>query len=185
MRATTRVRGRPTAKRVAISNPNPGEERHAMTATKTIDPVELLKEDHEKVKQLFKQFEDGKSESSRMNAARKAIQELEIHAEIEEKIFYPAFHKESKADDADSVFREATEEHHVQHLLIGELKKMQDDDPEFEAKFTVLAENVQHHIKEEESEMLKEAEDLDDDLLAKLGSDMMARKKELMEAAKG
>jgi hemerythrin superfamily protein len=156
-----------------------------LTATKTVDPIELLKDDHEKVKKLFDQFEQGKSESARVNAARKAIMELEVHAEIEEKIFYPAFREQSKADDADGVFREATEEHHVQHLLIGELKKMQDDDPEFEAKFTVLAENVRHHIQEEESEMLPEAKELDGDLLAELGSEMMGRKKELMAEAKG
>jgi len=155
-----------------------------MPATKTVDPIALLKDDHDKVRELFDQFETAKSEVPRMKAARKAIMELEIHAEIEEKIFYPAFHKESKADDADSVFREATEEHHVQHLLIGELKKMKDDDPEFEAKFTVLAENVRHHIEEEESEMLPEAEELDQGLLESLGSKMMQKKEKMMADAK-
>jgi len=155
-----------------------------MPATKTVDPIELLKDDHDKVRELFDQFETAKSEVPRMKAARKAIMELEIHAEIEEKIFYPAFHKESKADDADSVFREATEEHHVQHLLIAELKKMKDDDPEFEAKFTVLAENVRHHIEEEESEMLPEAEELDQGLLESLGSKMMQKKEKMMADAK-
>lgn len=156
-----------------------------MTATKTVDPIELLKDDHDKVKKLFDQFEQGKSASARTNAARKAIMELQVHAEIEEKIFYPAFREKSDTSDADSVFREATEEHHVQHVLIGELNKMQDDDPEFEAKFTVLAENVRHHIEEEESEMLPEAAKMDDDLLATLGSKMKEKKQDMMASMKG
>jgi len=155
-----------------------------VTATKTVDPIELLKTDHEEVKKLFDQFEQGKSESAKSKAARKAIMELEIHAEIEEKIFYPAYHKNAREKDADSIFREATEEHHVQHLLIKELKKMKDDDPEFEAKFTVLAENVRHHIQEEESEMLPEAANMDGDLLAELGEKMTEKKDKLKESMK-
>lgn len=153
----------------------------ASTATKA-DPVALLKEDHTLVKGLFDKFESAKSEGPKVKAARQALIELKVHAAIEEEIFYPAFDKQLGNKEAHEVYLEAEEEHHVAHMLIAELDGLADDDEHFEAKFTVLAENVRHHIEEEETQMLPKAKELGKELLMQLGEQMATRKKELMSA---
>lgn len=153
-----------------------------MPATAVTDPVRLLKDDHQAVKELFDKFESARSEGPKVKAARQAIVELKVHAAIEEDIFYPAFDKEVKSSEAHDIYLEADEEHHVAHVLIAELDAMPDDHEHFEAKFTVLAENIRHHIKEEETEMLTKAKEMGKDRLAELGEQMQARKKELMAA---
>jgi hemerythrin-like domain-containing protein len=150
-----------------------------------VDPIALLKEDHARVKKLFDEFEQTTNKRSKHRIAREALVELEVHAGIEEDIFYPAFEAESDAEESESIVLEAEEEHHVVHVLIDELKSMPDDDEgRFEAKFTVLAENVRHHIKEEEDEMLPQARKLGDERLRELGSEMAKRKKELTKQFK-
>ena len=116
--------------------------------------IDMLKEDHQKVKELFEQFESAEG-SERAEIAATAIMELEIHAELEEKLIYPAIRQEIDEDD---MMNEAVEEHHLVHVLIKELKKLKPADEIFQAKFTVLGELVKHHIEEEEDEMLPKAE---------------------------
>ena len=108
--------------------------------------IEMLKEDHDKVKALFEQFEeaDGREKGE---IAKTAIQDLEVHAELEEKLIYPAIRAEIDHDD---MMNEAVEEHHLVHVLIAELKKLKSSDDKFQAKFCVLGELVKHHIEEEE-----------------------------------
>ena len=77
------------------------------------DPISMLKEDHRKVKDLFDQFEKAKDTRIQKQVANKAIQELKVHAAIEEEIFYPGI--EGLVDD-EEIMHEATEEHHVVHL---------------------------------------------------------------------
>lgn len=115
--------------------------------------VELLRKDHEKVKMLFREFESAADQKE--DIVRQALSELELHATAEEQVFYPAV-LEDWQDAAPSI-DESFEEHHVMRLLIGELKDMSPEDTRFEAKFTVLAENVKHHIKEEEAELFARA----------------------------
>jgi len=149
------------------------------------DPIALLKEDHTKVKKLFDEFEQSSDRRSKHRIAREALVELEVHAGIEEDIFYPAFEAESTEEESESIVLEAEEEHHVVHLLVDELKSMPDDDEgRFEAKFMVLAENVRHHIKEEEDEMLPKAKKLGKERLAELGEEMTTRKQELTKQFK-
>ena len=88
-------------------------------------------------------------------SSRTALMELEVHSKLEEELIYPAIRAEIDDDD---LMDEALEEHHVVHGLLGELKKMKPSDERYDAKFTVLAENVRHHIKEEESDMFPMAE---------------------------
>lgn len=116
--------------------------------------VEMLKEDHAHVKGLFEEFEAAEAQTQ-AGIAAKAIAELEIHAELEEKLIYPAIRK---AIDDTNLMNEAVEEHHLVHVLIAELKKLKPKDEKFHAKFCVLSELVKHHIEEEEGEMLPEAE---------------------------
>jgi hypothetical protein len=75
---------------------------------------------------------------------------------------------------------EAVEEHHVVKVLLGELTGMSAEDEAFDAKVTVLMENVRHHVEEEEEELLPQSEEiLGKDELARLGEAMAARKKQL------
>ena len=117
---------------------------------RTNPAVSLLKDDHDRVKRLFDEFEKAKGRAARKKIVRKALTELKVHAAIEEEIFYPAVRKPIGKE----IMNEADEEHHVAKLLIAELEAMNGSESHFDAKFTVLAENVRHHIKEEENEML-------------------------------
>ena len=137
--------------------------------------IELLREDHQKVQDLFEEFE-GADNRSRQRIVDQALTELEIHSKLEEGLIYPAIRD---ALDEDDMMDEALEEHHVVDLLIKELRKMGPKDERYKAKFTVLAEIVKHHIEEEESEVLPQAEETDIDM-AELGQEAMALKEKLM-----
>ncbi|HET9476805.1 MAG TPA: hemerythrin domain-containing protein [Dehalococcoidia bacterium] len=141
----------------------------------------MLREDHRKVKELFRKFESTEDTQEKKAIADTAILELDIHARLEEEIYYPAVRKMS--DDIDEIMNEAEEEHHVVEELMKELLQMKADDPMFTAKFTVMSENVEHHIDEEESEMLPKAAELGRETMEDLGSRMEQRKQELMSAA--
>lgn len=117
-----------------------------------------LREDHQKVKQLFEEFEAATENGAKQRIVEEALAALQEHSYVEEKVLYPAF---EPALDEDLLMDEALEEHHVVHLLIAELKKMSAGDDRFDAKFTVLAENVRHHIKEEEGQMFLQVEESD------------------------
>jgi len=148
-----------------------------------MDAVKLLKDDHKKVKDLFRQFESARTADRKMKIAQEAMNELDVHAEIEEEIFYPA--AKAKADnEGKELVAEAVEEHHVVKMLIAELKAMPEVNEQFEAKFTVLIENVEHHIEEEEKEMLPDAKKTLGKDIDMLGDQMAARKKELMAATR-
>jgi hemerythrin superfamily protein len=143
----------------------------------TTNPVfDMLKKDHKKVEGLFDEFEAAEDARSKTRIIQETLRELEVHAQLEEELIYPAIRK--KIDEAD-IMDEALEEHHVAHLLINELKRMKHSDGRYEAKFTVLGESIKHHVKEEEGTMFPEAEkaDLNWD---ELGHAAMERKEELM-----
>ncbi len=141
------------------------------------DALQLLRNDHREVKELFREFEDADGSKRKQQIAEKAIMSLEIHADIEEEIFYPSVRRQ---DDVESeLMNEAEEEHHVARLLIDELKRARKRDERWEAKFKVLAESVRHHIEEEESEMLPRAAEAGAQKLAELGEQMQQRKMQL------
>ena len=139
--------------------------------------IAILKKDHATVKDLFDKFEKTESSSEKERIIGKAVSELKMHAAVEEEIFYPTVRKHVGTD----IMNEADEEHHVAKVLIAELDLNRGGGDHREAKFTVLAESVRHHIKEEENEMLPKAKELDIDFEA-LGQKMLDRKKELKEA---
>ena len=138
--------------------------------------IALLKEDHEKVKGLFDQFEQAKSRGAKKKLVYRALEELKVHAAIEEEVFYPAVRKPVGKE----VMNEADEEHHVAKLLIAELDVMDGSESHFDAKFMVLAENVRHHIKEEENEMLPKAQKVKLDFSA-LAEKMVRQKERLLK----
>jgi hemerythrin-like domain-containing protein len=137
--------------------------------------IEMLREDHRKVQELFQQFEEGDDEAKEQ-VADQTIRELEIHAALEEEIFYPAAREEV---DEEETIDEALEEHHVAKLLLAELKKMSPGDKHYEAKYKVLAESVKHHIKEEESELFPSIQGSLD--AEKVGQQMETRKPKLQQ----
>ena len=148
------------------------------TRSKTLTAIDLLKEDHDKVKKAFKEFE--KMDRSDTETCRQLVQtvceDLRVHTMLEDEIFYPAVRE---AIDDEDIMNEAAVEHETAKMLIEQLENMQEDDPNFHATFTVLGEYVRHHIKEEEGEMFAAAKksDLDFDELA---GRMRQRKEELV-----
>lgn len=140
--------------------------------------VAMLKEDHEKVKQLFEEFKEVKGRE-KTEIAKTAIRELEVHADLEERIIYPAIRQKIDMDDT---MNEAVEEHHLVHVLIRELKKLKPSNEQFEAKFNVLAELVKHHVREEEGEILPQAEKSDLDW-EQLETQVRKRKEQLLARA--
>jgi hypothetical protein len=138
--------------------------------------IAMLKEDHEKVKTLFDQFEKAQSRPAKKKIVRQALEELKIHAALEEELFYAAVRKPVGKE----IMNEADEEHHVAKLLIAELDVMDGSESHFDAKFMVLAENVRHHIQEEEGEMLPQAQKAKIDFPA-LAEKMMRRKQRLSQ----
>ncbi|HZA52996.1 MAG TPA: hemerythrin domain-containing protein [Candidatus Udaeobacter sp.] len=138
--------------------------------------IEMLRDDHRQVKELFHQFERTEEEDRKKHIAAETLHELEVHARLEEEIFYPAARQE--IDDKQLII-EALEEHHVAKILLSELKRIGSGDERFDAKYKVLAENVKHHIQEEESKLFPMLEDsLATD---EVGQEMEARKEQLQE----
>jgi hypothetical protein len=138
--------------------------------------IAILKKDHDTVKGLFEEFEKAETTARRTKIVDQALTELKIHAILEEEIFYPTV----RAHVGRDIMNEADEEHHVAKVLIAELDTVDAKNDHRDAKFTVLAESVRHHIREEETEMLPKAKELDIDFEA-LGQRMLARKKELLK----
>ena len=114
--------------------------------------------------------------------AQKILKELEIHTAIEEEIFYPAF-KDKAGQEGEEEVAEALEEHQSVKTAIKELRTMDVDDEAFESTFMNMMHDVQHHVAEEESEMLPLAEEALSDSLEELGAEMMRRKHDFLESA--
>jgi hemerythrin superfamily protein len=141
------------------------------------DAISIILADHRKVEELFSEFEQlgERAVKSKRKTVEQICEELTIHAEMEEQLFYPAFRKASKQDDE---VLEAVEEHLALKLLIAKLLELDVDDERLKAKVTVLKEIVQHHVKEEEKEMLPEARKVLKDQLATLGEQMLPLKQQ-------
>ena len=141
--------------------------------------VELLTDDHRKVKKLFKDFEklkDGDGSTKEKSAIVQEIcRELAVHAKVEEEIFYPEVR--ASVDD-DDLMDEADVEHAGAKSLIAELEAMKPGDDHYDAKVTVLGEYIDHHVKEEQEEMFPKAKKARLDM-AQLGERIMQRKEEL------
>jgi hemerythrin superfamily protein len=154
-----------------------GRGRIMQSKDKNTNAISILKEDHQKVKDLFFRFEETNGSATKAKIVAEALMALKVHATIEEELFYPAVRQH--IEDDEGIMDEADEEHHVAKVLIAELEKMTGDEGHWEAKFKVLAESVRHHIKEEEGKLFKEARKTDIDF-GVLGSQMAQLKQKLM-----
>jgi hypothetical protein len=148
-----------------------------------MNAMELLKQDHEKVKKLMEEIDSTteRGVKTREELFTKFKQEMTVHERIEEEIFYPRLTEQAKTKE---IALEGYEEHHVVDMVMAELDDVSYDDERWGAKFTVMKENVEHHIEEEEGEMFKLARQaLDSDELEELGERMESMKKELQVSA--
>jgi hemerythrin-like domain-containing protein len=144
---------------------------------KSEDAIAMLEADHQKVRDLFEEYRAAEGEE-RKDIAERVFRELEIHAQLEEDIFYPAV--ASKGDDAQKKrVATARREHEKVKRLIGELRKLAPNDDRYDAKFQELMESVEQHVEEEEGELFAEAEsELGDDAEA-LGARMEESRKQI------
>ena len=141
-----------------------------------MDAIALLKQDHDKVKELLARLESttDRAEKTRTELFARIKGELTVHEIIEEEIFYPELKAHPKAKD---IVLEGYEEHHVVDMLMGELEALDVTDESWGAKALVMKENVEHHIEEEEGEMFKAARSVFDKAeLEDLGARMAERK---------
>jgi hypothetical protein len=136
--------------------------------------TDLLKKQHREVRGLFKKLEGTDNARMRRQLMNEVARSLEGHTLIEEEIFYPAV-RGLETQKAEEMVLEAYEEHHVVKLVLAELPRVNPEDDRFEAKMTVLAELVEHHVAEEEKEMFKLAQKLGRAELAELGEQMEER----------
>jgi hemerythrin-like domain-containing protein len=147
------------------------------------DACDLLDADHRAVKKMFKEYEEltssrGRSAAQKkMDLAHQICNELKVHAQIEEEIFYPALREALKDTD---MLAEAEVEHQSAKDLIAQIESMPEADEMFDAKVKVLGEYIDHHVKEERNELFPQARASGVDLVS-LGELLRLRKADLME----
>jgi len=117
-----------------------------------MNPIQLLKEDHRTVKGLFRKFESATRTADKQKLGQEIIEELSIHAGIEEQLVYPLI-RELGERGGESVLN-ALEEHHAVKVILAELDKMNADHERYSAKMHVVKESVEMHIEEEEARLL-------------------------------
>lgn len=144
-----------------------------------MDALELLKQDHQRVADLFKQVEATEDEKKHEKLFEQIKTELETHTHIEETILYPAFEKHEELKD---ITLEAYEEHKQVKTLLREIDRLTDGSERFDAKLKVMIENVEHHVEEEEQEMFPKVKKVYDKAqLEELGQELEQAKKQFQK----
>jgi hemerythrin superfamily protein len=140
------------------------------------DAIAMLRADHRLVNDLFAQFEKARSPERKRGLAQQICQELTVHAQLEEELFYPA----AKAALRDKeLVPEARVEHETIKRLIEQISEPNVDGEDFDARVKVLAEYVKHHVKEEQGELFPKVKASKLDLVA-MGEALQARRDELL-----
>lgn len=158
-----------------------------MASNKSTDVTTILRKDHRKVKEMFDQFEElgDRAIKAKHKLALEICEELSVHAQAEEDIFYPALQALAEKEPIKLV-AEANEEHALAKSLIAEIQSMDPSTVTFSAKVKVLGDIIKHHVKEEESDIFEQCkENMEDDELQSLGQQVLARKEELMASGFG
>ena len=151
-------------------------KKTSASAARSKDAVALLKADHRAVEKLFSQYEKAKDDDRKQQIASQIILELRVHTQIEEEIFYPTSREFLKDDD---IVNEAVVEHQAAKDLMDQIEGMSPSDEMYDAKVTVLQEEIEHHVKEEETEYFPQVQKTEMDLKA-IGEQLEERKEELM-----
>ncbi|MDM4771567.1 hemerythrin domain-containing protein [Solimonas sp. SE-A11] len=178
MTAKTKTSSKPrSTRRAASSTRRP--VRAISHRRAPMDAIQLLKSDHAKVDALFKQYEKARA-PQKEKLVQTICQELKVHTQIEEEIFYPALRSAAtQRDDAGDLLDEASVEHNSAKQLISELEAGSPGDELFDAKVKVLGEYIRHHVKEEHRDIFPLARKRLD--VKALGAQLAQRKTELME----
>lgn len=143
-----------------------------------MNATQLLKKQHDQVKELFEEFEQAEDEESKRLAFEQLADDLAAHATIEERLFYPAVYRGDLKDQLE----EAVEEHLSMKRVIADLLEMNVEEEQFEAKMTVLKEQLEVHVEDEEGELFpKVSRDFASQELEALGRKMEAMFNELKE----
>lgn len=147
-----------------------------------MDALELLKQDHQKVKELFKQGQQAEDKKQQKQIFKEIKSELETHARIEETIFYPAMEEHDELKD---MVLESLEEHRQMKTVLRELGKLSASSERFKPKFKVLMDDVKHHAEEEEEGKMfpKIRELIKGDELEQLGEELEAAKHKRLRKA--
>ena len=152
----------------------------AKTTRKTTgpEPIEMLLEDHRKVQKMFKQFEKMKEgdEQEKAELVRTICSELTVHAQIEEEIFYPALRR---AIDAPELLDEAQAEHQEAKEMIAAIEAMPGADAAMDDLVAKLAAAIEHHVKEERTQLFPKARSATGLDLDALGAELKQRQQEL------
>jgi hemerythrin-like domain-containing protein len=158
-------------------------QRRSASKRGASDALSILHDDHKRVQKLFKQFEKADHEdiAALREIAEQTCAELELHAALEEEVFYPALREALNEADLELV-EEAHIEHDSAKQLIAQLRALQPGDAKYAATFTVLGEYVNHHIDEEEDELFKRAKRAKLDVEA-LGETMQERRSQMQGSA--
>lgn len=135
------------------------------------DPVKVIKQDHRRVKTLFRDFDRARGRAEQQKIARKIIEELSVHATIEEQLVYPVLRERENRMEPQVL--NALEEHHAAKLVLAELDDMNADEERFKAKMHVARSTVETHMAEEEAQLLpKLAKLLDAEQRSRIGAAM-------------
>lgn len=148
------------------------------SSSKAQDATVLLKTDHELVSDLFAEYEEADSVKEKKQIAEQICNELTVHAQIEEEIFYPAVKKALKDKE---LIPEAMVEHATLKSLVAQVEDEEPSGEMFDAKIKVMKEYVKHHVKEEQNEIFPKAKSTDLDM-NELGAKLSKRKEELIAA---
>jgi hypothetical protein len=139
--------------------------------------VRIIRQDHKKVAGLFKKFDQATTSAAKKRIVHKVVKALDMHAQLEEEIFYPAVRKQLGEEE---MLEEAYNEHQQAKEILRELEAMDVEDERLQPKFSELIECVQHHVEEEEGELLPMVEESNMDLTL-YGEQMSERKEDLAE----
>jgi hemerythrin-like domain-containing protein len=145
-----------------------------------MDAIELLEGQHREVEELFEKFESAgeNARKTKEKLCQEISDKLAVHAEIEEKLFYP----ETKSEATEEILRESVEEHLSAKRILADLLESEVTDEQFDARMKVLKEQIEHHVEEEEEELFpKVRKAMSEDELEDLGS----RMEELAEEVQG
>jgi hemerythrin superfamily protein len=143
-----------------------------------IDAITMLKADHRLVNDLFTQYESAGDISTKQMIAEQVFTALEIHGQLEDNVFYPAYETMTGKNGTQLVADSRLAHEHVKELLI-ELQDIDLDEETFEATFQELMHTVEQHVAQEEDEMFPEAEQILADRLVELRDEMLALKQQL------
>ena len=173
--ATRKSASKKSASKKSASSKSSSKKKSSRSSRGGTDALTLLRTDHQNVQKMFEQFEKTRSDDRKQSIAEQICNELKVHAQIEEEIFYPAARGAIREKD---LIAEATVEHQSAKDLIAQIEAGGGDEM-WEAKVKVLGEYIQHHVKEEQNELFAQVRKTKLDTKA-LGEQMQARKMELM-----